>query len=42
MMRVRYISETEDYIIKKEILSELNGNQYQPESFFMNYLHCIE
>jgi len=42
MMRVKYISETEDYIIKKEILSELNGKQYQPESFFMNYLHCIE
>ena len=42
MMRVKFISETEDYIIKKEILSELNDKQYQPEFFFMNYLHCIE
>ncbi len=42
LMRIKYLSEIEDYIIKKEIKSELNGQQYQPESLFINYLHCIE
>lgn len=42
LMRIKYLSETEDYVIKKEILSELNGKTYQPESFFIDQLHCIE
>ncbi len=42
IMRVKYLNEIEDFVIKKEIQSELDGKSYQPESFFMNYLHCIE
>lgn len=42
LMRVKYLSEIEDFVVKKEIQSELNGQTYQPESFFLNYVHCIE
>lgn len=42
LMRIKYLSDTEDYIIKKELISELNGKKYQPETFFINNLRCIE
>jgi hypothetical protein len=42
LMRIKYLSEIEDFVVKKEIQSELNGQNYQPESLFMNYLYCIE
>lgn len=41
LMRIKYLSDTEDYIIKKELVSELNGNVYEPETYFMKNLHCI-
>ena len=42
LLRIKYLSEVEDYVMKKELLSELNGISYQPETYFMNQLHCIE
>ena len=42
LMRIKFLSETEDYIIKKELVSELNGKTYQPETYFINNLKCIE
>jgi len=42
LMRIKYLTDTEDYIIKKELVSELNGKTYQPETYFMDSLHCIE
>ena len=42
MMRIKYLTDTEDYIIKKEFQSEMNSQVYQPETYFVNYLHCIE
>ena len=42
MMRIKYFTNTEDYILKKELKSELNNEMYQPETYFMNNLHCIE
>jgi len=42
MMRIKSLTEIEDYIIKKEFQSELNSQVYQPETYFVNYLHCIE
>ncbi len=42
LMRIKFLSETEDYIIKKELVSELNGKTYQPETFFINNLRCIQ
>ena len=42
MMRIKYLTDTEDYVLKKEFTSELNNEIYQPETYFVNYLHCIE
>ena len=42
MMRIKYFTDIEDYIIKKEFQSELNNQFYQPETYFVNYLHCME
>jgi len=42
MMRIKYLTNIEDYIIKKEFQSELNSQVYQPENYFVNYLHCME
>jgi hypothetical protein len=42
MMRIKYLTDTEDYVIKKEFTSELDNTVYEPENYFMNYLHCIE
>jgi hypothetical protein len=41
-MRVRYSTETVDYAIRKELVSESNAATYFPEAYFMNYLKCIQ
>jgi hypothetical protein len=42
MMRIKYLTETEDYVLKKEFQSELNNETYKPESYFITNLGCIE
>jgi hypothetical protein len=42
MMRIKYLTDTEDYVLKKEFKSELNDEIYQPETYFINTIHCIE
>ena len=42
MIRIKYATEMEDYVMKKEFKSELNNQIYEPETYFMNNLHCIE
>ena len=42
LMRIKYGTETVDYIIKKTFKSELDGLYYDPENYFVNYFHCIE
>lgn len=41
-IRIKYAGEMVDYIMKKEIISELNGEKSYPQNFFMDYLKCIE
>jgi hypothetical protein len=41
-IRLKFATDVNDYVLKKEFISELNGETYQPESYFMNYLHCFE
>lgn len=41
LMRIKYLTETEDYVIKKEFKSELNNELYEPETYFINNLQCI-
>lgn len=40
-IRIRYASETSDFVIKKELVSELMKETFMPETYFMNYLHCV-
>jgi len=42
LMRIKFLTDIEDYVIRKKITSELNGTVYEPESYFMKNLHCIE
>ena len=41
IMRIKYTTETVDYIMKEELVSEMDKNTYYPESYFVNYLKCI-
>jgi hypothetical protein len=42
LMRVKYTTETIDYIFRKELKSELDLKIYFPSQYFINYLKCIE
>ena len=41
-IRIKYSTESIDYIFKKELKSELDGTVYEPENYFVNYMHCLE
>ena len=41
-MRIKFLTESEDFVIKKEFKSELNDKIYEPETYFVNNLRCIE
>ena len=38
MMRIKYLTETEDYVLKKELKSELNNQTYYPAPYFIDNL----
>ncbi|WP_281635294.1 hypothetical protein [Flavobacterium marginilacus] len=42
LMRIKYLTDVEDYVFKKEFTAELDGKTYQPETYFMNNIRCIE
>ena len=42
LIRFRIGSETTDYIIKSEFKSEQDSQNYQPATYFVNNLKCIE
>ena len=42
MIRIKYLSDTEDYVMKKEFTSELNDKTYRPETFFIDNIRCVE
>lgn len=41
-MRVRYGAEVVDYPVKKELSSEIISGKYNPESYFIKFLKCIQ
>lgn len=41
LIRIKYATETVDYIMKKELVSELNGEKSFPENFFIDHLKCL-
>ena len=42
MMRIKYLTDIEDYVFKKDFTSELDGKLYEPETYFIKNLHCVE
>ena len=42
LMRIKYATDTDDFVFQKSLHSELDGLYYEPENYFINYLHCIE
>lgn len=42
MMRIKYLTDNEDYVIKKEFQSELDNKTYQPENYFIANITCVE
>lgn len=40
-IRIRYATETVDFAVKKEFTSELMKETFTPETYFVNYLHCV-
>ena len=42
LMKIKYALETVDYVFRKEFVSEFNKETYYPETYFMDYLQCVE
>lgn len=42
LMRIKYLTDMQDYVLPKIVKSEMNGKTYEPETYFINYLKCIE
>lgn len=42
LMRIKYTTETVDYVLRNELISEVDKKTYSPENYFINYLKCIE
>jgi hypothetical protein len=42
IMRIKYGTETVDYIFKKEFTAELDKKVYRPETYFIDNIRCIQ
>ena len=42
IMRIKYLTDTEDYVLKKQFTSELNNEVYEPETYFMQNIDCAK
>lgn len=42
LMRIKYLTDVEDYVFRKEFTAEMDNQVYQPENYFINFLHCVE
>jgi len=42
LIRVKFTTESIDYVFKKELISELTKGTYEPENYFINYLKCVD
>jgi hypothetical protein len=42
LMRIKYLTDVEDVIIKQEFTAELDGKVYHPETFFIDNIRCVE
>jgi hypothetical protein len=42
IMRIKYSTDIEDYVFKKEFTAELDGKAYRPETYFIDNIRCIQ
>ena len=42
IMRIKSLTGSDDYVVRHELTSEMDGKKYEPDTYFMNYLKCIE
>lgn len=42
MMRIKYLTDVEDYIVKSEMTSEMNGKVYNPDTYFIKTISCVD
>ncbi|CAM3418579.1 hypothetical protein [Flavobacterium chungbukense] len=42
IMRIKYLTNVEDYIVKRELTSELTGKVTNPNTYFMENIRCVE
>jgi hypothetical protein len=42
IMRIKYSTDNEDYVFKKEFTAELDGKVYRPEAYFIDNIRCIQ
>jgi hypothetical protein len=42
LMRIKFLTDTEDYVLKKQFTSELNNEVYDPETYFIQNINCVQ
>jgi hypothetical protein len=42
LMRIKSLTDTEDYVFKKEFTAELDGKVYRPETYFIDNIRCVQ
>ncbi|WP_264554153.1 hypothetical protein [Flavobacterium sp. N2038] len=42
LMRIKYLTDIEDYIVKNELTSEMNGKVTNPDTYFIQNIRCVE
>ncbi len=42
VMRIKYLTGVEDYAISHTLISEMDGKTYEPDTYFMKNIQCIE
>ena len=42
LMRIHFAGETKDYVLKSELNSETLKTTSKPDSYFMDFLKCVE
>ncbi|MEL1253512.1 hypothetical protein AAEO57_06995 [Flavobacterium sp. DGU38] len=42
IMRIKYLTDVVDYIVRGEIVSEMNGKTYHPATYFIENIRCVE
>jgi len=42
IMRIKYLTDIEDYIIKTNLTSEMDGKVFHPNTYFMENIRCVE